>query len=90
MGNNNMTTEEVNEKFKNVKLKFTYYFKYTFSFQGTTEDGYEIQCDFGGDSDMIYRFSASDVPVNFGNVDDWSIVSVSHNKKQVYYINNFF
>ena len=89
MKQNNMTTEEVNEKFKDIKVKFTNYFKYTFTFTGTTKDGYEIQCDYGGDSDMIYRFSVSDVPINFNSVDDWSIVSVSHNKNQVYYIDNF-
>jgi hypothetical protein len=83
-----MTTQEVNEKFKEVKLKFASYFKYTFSVTGTAEEGYEILCEYGGEADMIYRFSLSDIPVNFGSVDDWTSVEVYHNKKQVYSINN--
>ena len=86
-----MTTEEVNEKLKDVGLKFDSYYKYEFTFIGTTEDGYEIICTYGGTSDMIYRFGvSSDSIERFLNVDNWTSTKVLKNNKEIYYRNNDF
>jgi len=38
---------------------FESYYKYVFSLKVTTDKGYEILADFGGDHDKIYRFDPS-------------------------------
>ena len=51
-----MTQFEFFDKYGNVMVKFLYYYKYTFHFEGMLEDGSEILVRVGGISDEIYRF----------------------------------
>lgn len=45
------------EKYKDVMLSFDSYHKYVFTFKGMAPDGARIICKFGGDHDIIYRYS---------------------------------
>ena len=58
-----MTQEEFYEKYGDVKVKFSYYYKYTFNFVGELLDGGQISVGCGGNADDIYKFdvSANDV-----------------------------
>ena len=51
-----MTKEEFYEKYGQVVVKFSYYYKYTFIFTGTLEDGSKISVKYGGDSGEIYGY----------------------------------
>jgi hypothetical protein len=51
-----MKKEEILKQYGGVKLKFSSYYKYTFTFKGVAEDGATITANTGaGDSDDIYR-----------------------------------
>lgn len=50
-----MTRDEMFSKYGNVKVKFTYYYKYSFYYEGITKKGYKIKAMVGGDSSEIYR-----------------------------------
>ena len=53
-----LTKEEVLEKFKDVELKFSRYYKYTFTFEGTYGD-YTISMGVGGNAVDIYRYEVT-------------------------------
>ena len=53
-----MTREEFYAKYKDVKFKFSSYYKYTFHFVGEYE-GKSIDVGVGGNSEQIYRFEVS-------------------------------
>lgn len=50
-----LTQEEAVEKYGKVPLKFNSYYKYSFSFVGTADDGAMIVANIGGDADDIYK-----------------------------------
>lgn len=54
-----MTQEEFYEKYGDVKVKFSDYYKYTFNFVGELPDGGKISVGCGGNSDDIYKFDVS-------------------------------
>ena len=54
-----MTREEFYEKYGGVKVKFSSYDKYTFTYTGTLPDGNVLTCGCGGDCDDIYRHDVS-------------------------------
>lgn len=79
-----MNKEQIQEKFGNTLLRFSHYYKYTFTFIGHTEDEYKILCYFGGSSDDIYRYDVNaDVEYRVGNLDDWSAVRVMDKANKV-------
>ena len=49
-----LTIEEVTELLEGATVKFSSYYKYSFSFVGKHND-LEIYCSFGGNHDDIYR-----------------------------------
>ncbi|QGT54414.1 hypothetical protein b3_0170 [Synechococcus phage B3] len=51
-----MTKDEFYEKYGQVKVKFSSYYKYTFTFEGTLDAGGRIVVESGGCSDDIYKF----------------------------------
>lgn len=51
-----MTKDEFYEKYGDVKIKFSSYYKYTFTYGGELPDGGRVSVDYGGNSDDIYRF----------------------------------
>lgn len=50
-----MTREEFCEKYGDVKVKFSDYYKYTFNYTGELPDGGTISVGYGGNFDDIYR-----------------------------------
>ena len=51
-----LTNEEVINKYSKVQLKFSSYYKYSFSFKGMAPDGVEILASYGGNAGDIYRY----------------------------------
>lgn len=51
-----MTKDEFIEKYGNVQVKFSRYYKYMFTFEGALDDGSVVEVECGGNSDDIYRF----------------------------------
>lgn len=54
-----MTRAEFYEKYGGVKVRFSSYYEYTFTYSATLEDGRKITCGYGGDSGEIYRHEVS-------------------------------
>ena len=50
-----MTQEEIIEKYKDVELKFDYFYKFIFYYEGFAEDGMRISVGIAGDRKEIYR-----------------------------------
>lgn len=50
-----MTRQEFYDKYGAVKVKFSSYYKYTFTYTATLPDGNRLTCGYGGNSDDIYR-----------------------------------
>jgi hypothetical protein len=54
-GDVTMTRNEFYQKYGDVKVKFSDYYKYTFTYTGNLPDGGRISVDYGGNADQIYR-----------------------------------
>lgn len=54
-----MTRNEFYEKYGDVIVKFSSYYKYTFYYSATLPDGSTISVGYGGNSDDIYRFEVA-------------------------------
>jgi hypothetical protein len=54
-----MTKKEFIEKYGNVKVKFSTYYKYTFTYVGELPNGGKISVGYGGNYDDIYRYDVS-------------------------------
>jgi len=50
-----LTDEDVLERYGEIDLTFTSYYKYVFSYIGSAPAGVTIHADYGGDADDIYR-----------------------------------
>ena len=85
-----MTAEQVIEKFEDKLLKFSHYYKYTFSFVGYTDDGYKITCHYGGSADDIYRYNVGATDeLRFHHLSEWNTVTVVNGKNErVFHFNN--
>ena len=51
-----MNKGEIIRKYGDVKLKFKYYYKYSFYYEGKAPDGAVVCASYGGDSEDIYKF----------------------------------
>ena len=51
-----MTKNEFMDKYNDVEFIFSRYYKYTFTFEGVTEDGKTVILSCGGGSSEIYRY----------------------------------
>jgi hypothetical protein len=54
-----MTRAEFCEKYGDVPVKFSSYYKYTFTYSTTLPDGKRLVVSYGGCSDDIYRHEVS-------------------------------
>lgn len=52
-----MTRQEFYEKYGNVEVRFSSYYKYTFTYAADLPDGKHLTCGCGGNADDIYRLS---------------------------------
>jgi hypothetical protein len=72
-----MDKNEALEKYGNVPLTFTSYYKYVFHFSGLAEDGNAVCCSFGGDSSEVYRFQVTPNTQFFLKDDEWWSATIS-------------
>lgn len=56
---NEMTKQEFLKKYGGVKVKFSSYFKFTFTYAATLPDGRLLTCNYGGYDNLIYRHKVS-------------------------------
>ena len=63
-----MTREEFIAKYGDVKVTFDCYYKYTFSFSGTCDNGHLVLVDVGGDSSDIYNIGVNSDPIAIKNL----------------------
>jgi hypothetical protein len=54
-----MTRQEFYDKYGSVKVKFSSYYKYIFTYEATLPDGKCLTCRYGGNGDDIYRHDVS-------------------------------
>ena len=54
-----MNRAEFYDKYGNVKVKFSSYYKYTFTYEAILPDGKLLTCGYGGNHDAIYRHEVS-------------------------------
>ena len=65
-----MKREEIIEKYGKVKLKFSHYYKYTFTYSGIASDGVKVIAGVGGGADDIYKLSVdSDLEETINGLD---------------------
>lgn len=67
------TAKALIEKYPNVELSFSHYYKYEFQFSGWHYEpenvGIEIDVWYGGNSDDIYRFTVTTEPRKVVDLD---------------------
>lgn len=83
-----MTREEFYEKYGDVKVKFSSYYKYTFTYEATLPDGNRLTCGYGGNHYDIYRHNVSaDVEETVGGLelDEGSVYDWIGNKIESFY-----
>ena len=64
-----MEWDEVLEKYGDVKVKFSSYYKYTFTFKGKTENNEEVICHVGWTPDDIYEVSVDTKEITIRELD---------------------
>jgi hypothetical protein len=69
-----------------VKLTFSSYYKYMFTYVGMAPDGTKISASYGGDHDTIYRHSVSNNEVmKVGNVEnEWHRVTAEKDGHEIF------
>ena len=63
-----MTREEFYEKYGDVPVKFSDYYKYTFFYEATLNNGDRLRVGYGGDSRQIYRHDVDRDSLTFVSV----------------------
>lgn len=54
-----LSQEEFFAKYGDTEMSFHSYFKYVFTYEGTTKDGLRVTAHYGGESSEIYRHGVS-------------------------------
>ena len=54
-----LTRAEFYEKYGDIIVQFKDYYKYTFNFEGYTNEGNRVRVGYGGNSDEIYNYELS-------------------------------
>ena len=84
-----MTKEEALEKYGNVPLRFSGYYKYSFNFVGTASDGAEIFASLGGNADDIYRLNIKEGDEFCLNKSDFYYIRITLNNKEIFHKHDF-
>ena len=83
------TLEEAKNIYGDVPLKFTSYYKFSFTFAGEAGDGAEVIASVGGDSTDIYKMPVNADDVETLNSLDPSSVRIIHKGKTIFEWNNY-
>ena len=72
-----LTIEEVKEKYGDIELKFSGYWKYMFMWSAEVDD-IVIEASIGGSSDRIYRFlvKPDDIKTINGFEEDFNFITI--------------
>ena len=54
-----MKREEFIDKYGDVEVTFSSYYKYTFTYSAKIDDGKKLTAHYGGDADEIYKTSVA-------------------------------
>lgn len=54
-----LTRKEFYEKYGDIGVTFSNYYKFAFTFAGVTPEGYVIEVGYGGSAEEIYRYELS-------------------------------
>lgn len=93
----NLTKEEAielyNNNYKDIKVKFSSYYKYSFGFSGEN-DNIKIYISFGGTADDIYRFDVhADELCGLGPFeklsDNWNYINITRKSDNLSYGESF-
>lgn len=79
-----MNRKEMLEKYGAVLLKFTSYYKYSFSFSGVAPDGAEIYVSIGGNADAIYRLKVAPNDAITIKADDPFYICIKKDGVEIY------
>lgn len=80
-----ISNDEFNNRYANTVLAFKHYWKYTFTFEGTAEDGAKITAKWGGHSDAIYRYEVTpDTKFDVDHYDCWNYIKVEKDGQTIY------
>ena len=77
-------TSTILEKYGDVPLKFSGYYKYSFGFSGTAPDGAEITISIGGNHDEIYRYSVRPDTIETLRAHSWYVANVKLDGRIIY------
>ena len=67
------------EKYKNEVVKFTGYYKYTFTFMTTLSNGNTLIAQVGGCADSIYTLAvSSDMMASVGTLQPYRLIEISN------------
>lgn len=78
-----LTEKEVLERYADVPLYFSNYYKYTFTFVGIAPDGALLTLTYGGSGEDIYRFDVTRDKARFVK-DDWTSLHIVLGKEIVF------
>ncbi len=85
-----MTDDEFNEKYGDIWVHFTSYYKYVFRYVGDGFDGETITVGYGGNHDDIYRHEVTSCDKQkIGTWSDWSEVHVIKDGVTLYHKYNY-
>jgi len=77
-----ISKDEFIKKHGDVVLTFNSYYKYTFTYSATLEDGRSLIANIGGNSDDIYRLDVSNnEQIKLANLDPHSAYLYKDNKE---------
>ena len=72
MSDKNISKQDFLDKYGDIEVTFSSYYKYSFTFKGTTDAGEELYVSIGGDSDEIYRMEImADDPESVRSLDPY-------------------
>ena len=67
------------EKYKNEVVKFTGYYKYTFTFMTTLQNGNTLVVQVGGCADSIYTLAvSSDMMASVNTLQPYRLIEISN------------
>ena len=81
-----MTREEMLQKYGDVAVKFSSYYKYTFYYAADLPDGGRILVGVGRNSDDIYRFNVANdesVPIKHLDMEPYTVDVFDKDGKRV-------
>jgi hypothetical protein len=71
-----MNKEQILDLYGDLPLKFSSYYKYSFSYSAVAPDGVRVHASYGGTSEGIYRYSVTPEKAITLRSGDWDSATV--------------